>query len=255
MNRSIVASAVVLALTATAFGALRDGPRSDARELRQRLDRLDEPTRFAFEHRPLGTRVVECFLANRALNGQVDVGKGTLVLTEPSGREVFRRVGPRAFVRGSLLAGVNVDWVEVDGVPPSADRAALVDALGPDLGNYVVAGGLPPSGVVTARAALGDADEIVALDRDRYRLQLPPSGTDEPSVVIDVTLTASAVRQVTVRTTGRDEDATGGWTITYSALTAAPEVSAPASVVRLDDLDASTLVGVGRAATDCELQM
>lgn len=71
--RRIILGVAAIAVAAAAVAAWpADSESSTADELARRLDSVDDPARFSFDHRAGGTRVLDCFLPNRQIGGAVD---------------------------------------------------------------------------------------------------------------------------------------------------------------------------------------
>ena len=236
--------AMILAAASMAAVVTLGGSTSADAELARRLSDGGDPERFRFLHRAGGSKVLDCFQANRSLAGTVDYAAGLAVLRDESGDIVARKSERRVLLRTSLFAaGVSpATWLSV-ALPPTQDlRAALTRSLGTELAGYVLVPGLPPSGPATAAAALGAAAEVNRLGAtkilgrraDRYRITVAedafagatsaptaepnPAAKAVPAPRIEVWVDdRDQVVQVSVvaGSDGTEQERPGGWMITY----------------------------------------
>lgn len=219
--------------------------------------------RFRFVYNANGTKVNDCFEPNRSFVGDVDLGRGLLVLRRDlSSPPVAFVTGGRAVLSASLFRKGShpTSWLRTPGLVDGPLRTSLLRALGTGLGGYVVDGQLPPDGTAFARDGLEVAKEVTQLrDRDGaqgFALTLDrnafpaASDPDDESLLGDPILefwigASGDVRRVTVRP-GRvpgysEEDLeVGGWTIDYLP---------PSEELAVPDLGPMTELGPGDART------
>lgn len=263
---AVAVAVVVAAASLAAVRVLGDGSSSAATTLARRLSEGGDPQRFRFQHQAGGTRVLDCFLPNRAVEGTVDNVAGVAVLRGENGTEVARKSPEGVLLHQSLFAAdaIPTPWLSVALPPTDELRAVLTKTLGTELSGYVLVPGLPPSGTATASAALEAAEEVERLgtttvdDRrtDRYRITVaddefadatstPTAAADQdgravPVPVIDVWVDArDQVVRVTVvagGSNGSGEETPGGWTIDYEV-----PVPPPTQAERMSATDAADL--------------
>ena len=279
----VVAAAVVLfGLWWTSGGE----PRGAADELQRRLARAREPDRFRFVHRSGGTRVLDCFLPNRAISGAVDYNADTLVISDTSGVEIARKTSRRVFLHQSVFAedAVPTAWLALDLPLGDALHADLKPAVGTHLAGYVFVVGLPPSGKATAMAALDAAEAVelagttsiggrsavgwrITVDRDKFLKEsnsanmTATTGEDSEDVqppAIEVWIDGrNEIVRVAVQPTRPDgsvAEPEGGWTIEYEVPGPVLTDAQPDSFTAIGDVQLDRLTG-GRSRRSCELPM
>lgn len=272
-------AAVVSPAAALVLGG---GSTSAATELAGRLSEGGDPPRFRFQHQAGGSRVLDCFQANRAVEGTVDHVAGIAVLRSENGTVMARKSPGRVLLHQSLFAAgaIATPWLSVALPPTDELRAALTRSLGTELGGYVLVPGLPPSGAATAAAALEAADEVERLETttiggrrtQRYRITVAddafadatstptavadPNGRDVPVPVIDVWVDErNQVVRVTVVAGSGDggEETPGGWTIDYDVAAGPPRSAERVSATDVAGLPLDRLAGRPREV--CELPL
>ena len=241
----MIAIAAVGLGAAVAFARTDDGrPRE---ELRRTLAAMPEVERFSFEHEPRGTRVLDCFVPVRRVRGTVDLRVPAVAVEDDEGRTLARRIGARLYLADALLGddAPPWSWIDVD----ESTRPVLERALGPELGGYVAADGLPPSGDETAGALVSVATQVEKRGRDRYRLELDVGALEGVgAVLVDLSLSAGHVATVAVAPTGSEL----GWRVAYGVPGEDVEIAAPDGAVRVDP----TLLTSGRRRPrGCELPL
>ena len=283
----LVAAAALLAVFALSVAPACSRAASDGggarEELLARLAKVKEPQRFAFKHAAGGTRVNDCFLANRRFSGVVDRGSAVLEIRggADSDRVIAVVTTERILLHQSLFAAglIEETWLQV---PRPLDRTwseALGGVLGTDLAGYVISDGLPPTGLATVRAALEVAAEVtvaagerirgepterfhITVDEERYEAASigPRPAPSEASQaerlpVIDVWAgSRGAVLRVSVQpepTSGEDEASPEeGWIVDYLESEEKLTGTTPGAVVDIGAIDLSALAA---APTDCSL--
>lgn len=247
-------------------------------QLRRRIDEAGTPTRFEYNYRRGGTRVLDCVLANTGYVGDVDRDAGVLVVRLTADAElVAARTADAVLVHQSLFneAPFTTPWLRLPRRPDATSTPQLRRALG-DLAGDVLAADLPAPGEAVTRSALEVAtaveefgpDDIDGEDADRYRISVdperyaaaattPPTGGDDdgPVPVIDVWVTRDGVARVAItpaRSDGRPGASEDGWVIDYRSATG------PVAVPALADAEVTELSAVDPAALtpappDCQL--
>lgn len=206
---------------------------------------MAEVQRFSFEHEPLGTRVLDCFVPVRRVRGTVDLSRLAVAVDDEGGRELARRIGRRLYLSDALLGegAPPWSWVDVD----AAARTALQRLLGPELAGYVASDGLPPGGDETARALVDVASDVEEIGRDRYRLDLEAGTFDGlGDVTVEVAVGGGRVSAVVVAPVGSEL----GWRVTYRYPEEGRDIVAPAGAV---SVDAAALAQPVSGSGGCEL--
>ena len=274
---AVAAAVVAVAMSTAAWSPGRGGA---AGELADLLRRSRPASQFAFDHRG-GTRVLDCFLPNRAVTGIVDVDTDMAEFTGPDGQVLARRTRRQALVhRRALVAGaISSEWLAVELPASDEQQAALVRALGADLAGYLLADGLPADGTATARAALDAAAEVERLGTDAaagpaatgYRITLDDdfaagsapataTGAGRPAVMpplIELWVhDDGAVVRVAVQPTrpdGSTSEPEDGWTLDFGPGRSLPPEN-PDNVTPIGQVEVGTLRGPsGVAACDVPL--
>lgn len=281
-TRWLAVAVLVAVASLAAVPVLGGGSTSAATELAGRLSEGGDPRRFRFQHQGGGSRVLDCFQANRAVEGTVDNAAGVAVLRGENDTMVARKSPERVLLRQSLFAAgaIPTPWLSVALPPTDELRAALTRSLGTELAGYVLVPGLPPSGTATAAAVLEAADEVKRLGTtmiggrrtQRYRITVAddafadatttptavadPDGRDVPGPVIDVWVDErDQVVRVTVLAGSGDgvEETPGGWTIDYDVAARPPPPAERVSATDVADLPLDRLAG--RPKEVCELPL
>ena len=253
-----------------------------ATELLERLERRPDEKSFSFRHRAGGTRVNDCFMANREFSGEVDAEAGTVVIRNGSAGEVVAISTPEAALLHESL--FRADSVPAEWVRLPDDRRAAADALrrslGPDLLPYAVNEDLPASGQATAIAFLrvsrkvtSDGDDAVGgtpterfrieVDRDRFESELAAAGeepaaggrADAPPTIFVWVSDDDRIVRVEVRPPAdeRLDEPPVGWATEYASLDRTAEMPQPTELVELTPADLSALAPPLR--TTCELPL
>lgn len=284
MRRRVLLAAVagIVAVAAAVAAWPGNGTGADD-ELARRLIAADEPSRFRFDHRAGGTRVLDCFLPHRQIIGSVDYDAGIAVLRDSAGREIARKHSDRVLLHRSLFPQdvLTTGWLEL-ALPIDDDvRARLAAILGTELAGYLLTEGLPASGRATALAALEAADRIDRLPAttiggrrsDGYRITVdeerfadlpgtdggraaPPSDVAPPTIELWVD-DDDHVSRVTVlpgRGEPGDDGAAAGWSIDYRSLGQPLDDGRPSSVTNVGDVDLGQLDARPRSAA-CEVPL
>lgn len=287
MRRLRPCSTRAAALAALSFGigllggCTRSAPPATgaAAELAERLERADDPERFALRYSSGGTHVLDCVQPNRELTVSVDRTSDVLIVsasTEPE-RPAAMLLVADVYLSEELFASsaLPAAWVLVPTEVDEATMERLTRLLGPPLAGYLFAGGLPANGAETATDVLRVAGEVTALgpgagdggeQLDGYRMRLDPdqlgdaTGEDddapEPVAVaplIDVWLDDDdEVARIEVRgdpQAGEDSSAESGWVTDYLPIDAPLDETPPSDVVELASIDQAGLAGaVGACA-------
>jgi len=285
MRRRVLLLAAVAGIVAvaTAVAAWPGNGTGADDELARRLTATDEPSRFQFDHRAGGTRVLDCFLPHRQIIGSVDYDSGIAVLRASTGSEIARKHTDRVLLHRNLFAEdvLPTGWLEL-ALPIDDDvRAPLAAILGTELAGYLLTQGLPASGRATALATLAAADRIDRLPAttiegrrsDGYRITVDQErfadipGTDDgraapPSDVAPPTIEVwvdddDHVSRVTVlpgRREPGDDGAAAGWSIDYRNLGQPLDDGRPSSVTNVGDVDLDQLDARPRSA-GCEVPL
>lgn len=225
-------------------------------------------------YRATGTRVLDCFLPNRAFI--LEVRDDTVVARRAEDRldVLARRSGeslelsPTLFEPGVLRQR----WLAAELTAlGAADRARLVDLLGVDLASYLLADAPPSHGQEIALAALDAATDVESMGAetiageaaDRFRVTLDPEryaeaqanesspsvadGAGTPNVDIWVNGRDDVVR-VAVSAAAASPGEAQGWAITFGGHAAASPVIGPTVPI-----GSVSLARVSAATADCEL--
>jgi len=246
MRRRVLLLAAVAGIVAvaTAVAAWPGNGTGADDELARRLTATDEPSRFQFDHRAGGTRVLDCFLPHRQIIGSVDYDSGIAVLRASTGSEIARKHTDRVLLHRNLFAEdvLPTGWLEL-ALPIDDDvRAPLAAILGTELAGYLLTQGLPASGRATALATLAAADRI-----DRL-----PATTIE--VWVDDDDHVSRVTVLPGRREPGDDGAAAGWSIDYRNLSQPLDDGRPSSVTNVGDVDLDQLDARPRSA-GCEVPL
>lgn len=257
-------------------------------ELARRLANVAEPAEYEFRHRANGTRVLDCFLPNRALTGRVDTAAAVVVMRSAAGK-LARKWRRRVLLHESLFPSGSLPtaWLAITLPTTDALRSALNSSLGVEWAGYVLASGLPPSGRSVASAVLDVAAAVDSLGATRtldghaatgYRITLDPDRFAEATsdsfatpgrpkcdvvaprqVWIDDRdqVVRIAVIRIAVRpgpSTGSTTDPDLGWTIDYEVPAPPLTVAEPESVTDAERLPIDRLA-TPLADRSCEVPL
>lgn len=249
-----------------------------AEELRARLDRAEQPTRFSLRYRRGGTQVLGCMLPNTRFRVDVDATAPTMVVRSDDDRILAVTDRAQVLLDRALFRDppFTSPWLAVRRVGDSSSAATVRRVLGVDLSAYLLSPRPPATGTATVSAALDAAatvDRIESLDldgerADGYRLRIDadrfvaaapvPSGTAPErgaAPLIDVWATrAGSVIRIAIRpqdARGVTRPAEDGWIADYSQASGT-ELSEPAAdeITGIDQVDQTLLAP---AVVDCEL--
>lgn len=237
-----------------------------AKDLADRLARTEEPYTFAFSYAASGTRTRDCFRSNTVFSGVVDQDEGLAVIAAVDGQPVAEVRRSASAISGRLVGLDAAVWVTFRSpVEVGAYRDALRRALGSDLGPYVLAGDIPPSGRATVSAALEEGATVKGPDREdvdgnpawRYDLLLPPdvAGVDFSGADLSAWLDEDgAVIRLAISTSAEaaDVDHESGWQLDYSYADVGSIASPVASSRSLLEFDPAELRS---PSLDCRLPL
>jgi len=195
---------VVVAVAAIV--ARRPAEPTAAEELRQRLDRAEEPARFSLDHRRGGTRVLDCMLPNTRFSIDVDTAARTMAVRREDG-DLVALVDPDMLRLGRDLfrdPPFTSPWLAVPRDASASTIAGARRVLGADLAGYLLAPEVPATGRATAVAALDAAatvERTVPLREhgaraDGYRLRIDPerfAAATLPDAATPTTTSSAAV--------------------------------------------------------------
>ena len=273
---AVAVAVVVLALL------VRGGDAGPSPALSRRLEQAPDPVRFGFRYEASGTRILDCVRGNRRFVGAVDRSENLLVLSDASDADAFAVVtGSAVFLHRSLFRGgaLSAPWMRIGANATPQERGRLTEMIGPDVASYVLAGGLPPSGVQTARAAMEVAREVtplgkravagtratgfrVAVDADRFAAETggsAPSGSaavpQAPTVDVwlderDVVVRVDVRPGVTAESAG--DEVAAGWSLDY-ADGASPAL--PEDIADAVDLAAVDVSALAPAPVPCDVPL
>ena len=174
---------------------------------------IPEDGSFTLDHRPLGTRVLDCFTPARELSVEVDLDRRSMRIRDDRGREVARRVGRDVYLPAASV-GLAGAWHVLRLPIEESARSRLLEVIGVDAAGYLLADGLPAPAAESVRELLESASTVAALGAGRYRLELDADalGGDIAGASIEVTLAGGEVREVVVRTSETEQR---GWGVRY----------------------------------------
>ncbi len=269
---SLVAAVVLVGAASCAGGD------DNVDALESRLADGGDPPRYQFDYRAAGANLLDCSLgAPHRFTGKVDLTSGVMTLDVPGADETPAVVvtDAAAFLHRSLFQPMarSSPWLTLEGDVAPAAEGRLREALGPDIGGYLLPGGYAPSGNATIESALDVADsveplgsdEIDGVSTDRFRLRVDPDSSaaltpsttsasstsvnpaDDVAPVIEFWIDGDGlIGRLSVAPTAEETDTDGGfvgWVIDYAydqAALDAPDIPA-ADRIPIDDVDLAGL--------------